>query len=92
MCIRDRRNEVLDEKKKDEMEALIKFDKSEEVAEHRTQDALMQELEQAQALTRLKREELGLVKMFHEFEDVTMATVIGAVSYTHLDVYKRQVL
>lgn len=71
------RNEVLDEKKKDEMEALIKFDKSEEVAEHRTQDALMQELEQAQALTRLKREELGLVKMFHEFEDVTMATVIG---------------
>lgn len=71
------RNEALDEKKKDEMEALIEFDKSEEVAQHRTQDALMQELERAQALTRRKREELGLVKMFYEFEDVTMATVIG---------------
>ncbi|SCU81291.1 LANO_0B02564g1_1 [Lachancea nothofagi CBS 11611] len=71
------RSDLLDEKKKDEMEELIKFDKSEKIADHRTQDAVMQELERSQALARRKREELGLIKMFHEFEDVTMATVIG---------------
>ncbi|SCU78617.1 LADA_0A06524g1_1 [Lachancea dasiensis] len=70
-------SELLDEKMKDEMEELIKFDKRERIADHRTQDVVMQELERAQSVVRRKREELGLIKMFHEFEDVTMATVIG---------------
>ncbi|CEP63515.1 Ies1p LALA0_S08e04258g [Lachancea lanzarotensis] len=71
------KNDLLDEKKRDEMEELIKFDKSEKISEHRTHDDILKELEKAQTLARHKREELGLLKLFHEYEDVTMATVIG---------------
>ncbi|SCU78158.1 LAFA_0A05226g1_1 [Lachancea sp. 'fantastica'] len=71
------KNDLLDEKKRDEMEELIKFDKSEKISEHRTHDDVLQELGKAQALARRKREELGLLKLFQEYEDVTMATVIG---------------
>ncbi|SCU97972.1 LAMI_0F12354g1_1 [Lachancea mirantina] len=71
------RNEALDERKRDEMEALIQQDSLEEVAPHLTQGALARELDEAQSCERTRRTELGLVKLFHEFEDVTMATVIG---------------
>ncbi|SCV99968.1 LAFE_0B06502g1_1 [Lachancea fermentati] len=71
------RDESVDEKRRDEVNELIEQDRLEEVASDLTQEQLLKDLQSAQLSARHKREELGLVKLFNEFEDVTMATVIG---------------
>lgn len=66
----------------DRIEYLIEMDKNKIVgklgrSERKTDEAFVQDLLESQRPVRWKRRDVGLVKIFNEYEDIPMASVIG---------------
>lgn len=76
---------IRDESKNDEadrIESLIELDKNKIVGkvgrtERKTDKEFIKDLLESQGPVRWKRRDLGLVRIFNEYEDITMASVIG---------------
>ncbi|AGO13838.1 AaceriAGL028Cp [[Ashbya] aceris (nom. inval.)] len=60
-----------------EVDEMIEIDSKVKVAPNITHTEAQHLLLETQAIARKKRQELGLIKAFDEYEDVTLATVIG---------------
>ncbi|EJS43912.1 ies1p [Saccharomyces arboricola H-6] len=60
------------------VEKLISLDLNKHVAENgKTQEEFLADLRKFQAPNRLKRRDIGLIKIFNEFEDIPVASVLG---------------
>lgn len=67
----------VDPQKLQEIETLCHEDHAHKIRTNLTQQKLLTNLQKSQEASKSKRKELGLIKLFNEYEDVTMATVIG---------------
>ncbi|CDO93624.1 unnamed protein product [Kluyveromyces dobzhanskii CBS 2104] len=63
--------------KDERVQQKIDLDKSFKITDDLTQDQLRTKLIEAHKITNKKNHELGLIKLFDEFEDVPLATIVG---------------
>ncbi|CAI4060964.1 hypothetical protein SKDZ_06G0520 [Saccharomyces kudriavzevii ZP591] len=60
------------------VDKLISLDLNKQVAENgKTQEEFLVDLKKSQVPNRLKRRDIGLIKIFNEFEDIPVASVLG---------------
>ena len=60
------------------VDKLISLDLNKHVSENgKTQEEFLADLKKSQVPNRLKRRDIGLIKIFNEFEDIPVASVLG---------------